>query len=264
MKATSDRQSLAPCSLHTRSTASRDSKLTTASWTTLLQGPGAGEPCRRYARPSTGGRMTCTNCGTENKPGRQVLREVRRGPLDGVARLWRCERSDGDRLLRRMRDPPLRPSDSTGREGGPGRRAPARFRALHGPGRLHGRFGIAGRGRRPRAPLELLRHRPDGGRALRGNDREVHRRRRDGCLGNADHARGRRGARRAIRARTRRCDPRRSAREAGVDGLAARAGVATGETAVTLDAEGQGMVAGDIVNTALPRAVGRPAWGVSS
>ncbi len=37
---------------------------------------------------------------------------------------------------------------------------------------------------------------------------------------------------------------------AGVESLTARAGVATGETAVTLDAEGQGMVAGDIVNTA--------------
>ena len=37
---------------------------------------------------------------------------------------------------------------------------------------------------------------------------------------------------------------------AGVHELNARAGVATGETAVTLDADGQGMVAGDIVNTA--------------
>src|SRR2546428_13316331 len=33
-------------------------------------------------------------------------------------------------------------------------------------------------------------------------------------------------------------------------GLAARAGVLTGEAAVTLGAEGQGMVAGDLVNTA--------------
>jgi class 3 adenylate cyclase/tetratricopeptide (TPR) repeat protein len=38
--------------------------------------------------------------------------------------------------------------------------------------------------------------------------------------------------------------------EVGAAGLAARAGVATGETAVTLAAEGQGMVAGDLVNTA--------------
>src|SRR5436189_5627513 len=71
VKATSDRHSLAPCSLHTRSTASRGSMLTAASCTTPLQGLGAGEPCRRYARPSTGGGMTCANCGTENKPGRK-------------------------------------------------------------------------------------------------------------------------------------------------------------------------------------------------
>jgi class 3 adenylate cyclase/tetratricopeptide (TPR) repeat protein len=38
--------------------------------------------------------------------------------------------------------------------------------------------------------------------------------------------------------------------ESGVADLAARAGVATGETAVTLGAEGQGLVAGDLVNTA--------------
>ena len=36
----------------------------------------------------------------------------------------------------------------------------------------------------------------------------------------------------------------------GIDGLAARAGVVTGEVAVTLGATGQGMVAGDAVNTA--------------
>jgi class 3 adenylate cyclase/tetratricopeptide (TPR) repeat protein len=38
--------------------------------------------------------------------------------------------------------------------------------------------------------------------------------------------------------------------EVGAEGLRARAGVMTGETAVTLGAEGQGMVAGDLVNTA--------------
>ena len=38
--------------------------------------------------------------------------------------------------------------------------------------------------------------------------------------------------------------------EASALGLSARAGVATGETAVTIGAEGQGLVAGDLVNTA--------------
>ena len=38
--------------------------------------------------------------------------------------------------------------------------------------------------------------------------------------------------------------------ELGVAELRARAGVLTGEAAVTLGAEGEGMVAGDLVNTA--------------
>src|SRR5438105_15755027 len=38
--------------------------------------------------------------------------------------------------------------------------------------------------------------------------------------------------------------------EVGAEGLRARAGVLTGEAAVTIGAEGQGMVAGDLVNTA--------------
>ena len=38
--------------------------------------------------------------------------------------------------------------------------------------------------------------------------------------------------------------------EVGAPSLRARAGVLTGEAAVTLGAEGQGMVAGDLVNTA--------------
>ena len=44
--------------------------------------------------------------------------------------------------------------------------------------------------------------------------------------------------------------------EAGVSGLAARAGVVTGEVAVNLGAVGEGMVAGDAVNTALAGAGG--------
>src|SRR5438067_2556385 len=38
--------------------------------------------------------------------------------------------------------------------------------------------------------------------------------------------------------------------DVGAEGLRARAGVLTGEAAVTLGADGQGMVAGDLVNTA--------------
>ena len=82
-------------------------------------------------------------------------------------------------------------------------------------------------------------------RALRRHGREVHRRRGDGGVGHADRARGRRGARRPGGAR-----PRRRGADASSPGLQARAGVLTGEAAVTLGATNQGMVAGDLVNTA--------------
>ncbi len=47
--------------------------------------------------------------------------------------------------------------------------------------------------------------------------------------------------------------------EAGAPDLRARAGVLTGEAAVTIGAEGQGMVAGDLVNTRVAHPVGRRA-----
>jgi class 3 adenylate cyclase/tetratricopeptide (TPR) repeat protein len=56
---------------------------------------------------------------------------------------------------------------------------------------------------------------------------------------------------RAVRAAMELVDSlRRIGRETGDEALALRAGVLTGEAAVTLGAEGQGMVAGDLVNTA--------------
>jgi class 3 adenylate cyclase/tetratricopeptide (TPR) repeat protein len=50
--------------------------------------------------------------------------------------------------------------------------------------------------------------------------------------------------------------------EAGAPDLRARAGVLTGEAAVTLGAEGQGMVAGDLVNTASRIQAAAPPGGV--
>ena len=85
----------------------------------------------------------------------------------------------------------------------------------------------------------------DADRPLRRHGREVHRGRGDGRLGHADRDRGRRRAGRPRRAR-----PRRSRSRSSTPALQARAGVLTGEAAVTIGAEGQGMVAGDLVNTA--------------
>ena len=102
--------------------------------------------------------------------------------------------------------------------------------------------------------IGVLRARERPHRALRRNGREVHRRRRDGRVGHADRPRGRRGARRARRARAGRCGARPWARTSQ-----ARAGVLTGEAAVTLGATNQGMVAGDLVNTASRlQSVARP------
>ena len=83
------------------------------------------------------------------------------------------------------------------------------------------------------------RHRP-----VRRHGREVHRRRGHGGLGRTDRPRGRRRASGPGRPGARRCG------QALGPGIEARAGVLTGEAAVTLGATNQGMVAGDLVNTA--------------
>ena len=75
---------------------------------------------------------------------------------------------------------------------------------------------------------------------------------------------GRRGARRPRRRSTWSPPCRRSGTRSARCELRARAGVLTGEAAVTLGAEGQGMVAGDLVNTASRDPVRRRARRRSS
>ena len=74
------------------------------------------------------------------------------------------------------------------------------------------------------------------------------------AVGRADRARRRRRTRRPRRAR-----PGRRRQSARCRGIQARAGVLTGEAAVTIGATNQGLVAGDIVNTGVaPESVAAP------
>ena len=102
-----------------------------------------------------------------------------------------------------------------------------------------------------------------GARAVRRHGGEVHRRRRDGAVRRAGRARGRPRAGRA-----------RGARDPGHDGrvdersgaeLDVRIGINTGEALVSLGARrraGEGMVAGDVVNTAARLQSAAPVNGI--
>ena len=157
----------------------------------------------------------------------------------------------GTEVLRRVRRAARHARPAARAGAGAGGRAPPRLGPVRRPGRLHDalrsratprRCASSSRATSTRAArvIELLRR----------HGREVHRRRRDGGLGHAGRARRTTPsgpfARRSISSR------RSSALgdEVGAPDLRARAGVLTGEAAVTLGAEGQGMVAGDLVNTA--------------
>ena len=165
---------------------------------------------------------SCPACGSANPPGQRF-----------------CGDCGTQLAAARAAPAPPRP-DAT-----PGRRAAAGVGALRRPGRLH--HALRGRAT-PKTCATSSRATSssrDADRALRRHGREVHRRRGHGRLGHADGDRGRRRAGRSGRAR-----PRRRGSRARRRALQVRAGVLTGEAAVTLGAEGQGMVAGDLVNTA--------------
>ena len=214
--------------------------------------------------------MICGACGTENRADRRFCRSA--------VTPW-------PRRARRAAPPTSRATGSAGRAArGSGRRAaPAaaatvgaaatgepdsgrddraatRVRPVRRPRRLHvgRRSGRPGDG--AGAPASLLRAGPGGDRALRRDRREVHRGRRDGGLGHAGRARGR--PERAVRAALDLVEAVVRIDHAGWERpLEARAAVMTGEAAITVGASGQGMVSGDLVNSASRlQAAAEPGW----
>ena len=128
----------------------------------------------------------------------EVLRGVRHSPVDRVFGVRYAERAHGE-VLRGVRRAPrwrgwaIRRPCQAGSNGS-GHRASARHGPLRRPRRVHAlRRGARCRGD-ARPPDPVLRSRPRDGRTLRGDRREVHRRRGHGRMGRSDSAGRRRGA----------------------------------------------------------------------
>ena len=220
----------------------------------------ATTPARRaaplgFAPPSRGRQVNCAACGTSNEVGRKFCMEcgaplARACPACGSTQpaagkfCGEC----GDRA----RAPAAADAASTARR--PDSAAPTTERRLVSVLFLdlvvvHDALGAPRRRGHARPARRLLRDRADRDRAARRRGREVHRRRRDGGLGHAGHARGRRGARGARRRSSWSTRSPRSARRTGRRCRLA-AGVLTGEAATSPGVGNQGMVTGDMVNTA--------------
>ena len=194
--------------------------------------------------------MTCAACGAENESGRKFCGECGT-PLARACPSCGAPNAPGVEVLRRVRGGARsrRAVGTPPAPAAPGSRAPARLRPLRRPRRLHDALGE----RDAEEVRELLsRYFDTRGRLIERYGGTVEKFIGDAVMavwGTPTAHRGRRRARRARRARPRRrrLRARRRGRRAE---LRARAGVLTGEAAVTLGAEGQGMVAGDLVNTA--------------
>ena len=206
----------------------------------------------RPSRSTLSGPMLCAACGTENEPGSKFCGEC------GSALAAACP------ACGTANSPGVKFCGECGSALGARAPAPSPRRAPPPSGSWSPSSSPTSSASRPRPRSETPRTRASSCRAtsrsaarlidaLRRHRREVHRRRGDGGLGDADGERGRRRARGPRRAR-----PGRAVSELDPT-LAARAGVLTGEAAVTLGAEGQGMVAGDLVNTAVAHPVRRRA-----
>ena len=193
--------------------------------------------------------MVCASCGTENPADKRFCGDCG-APLAAGCPTCGAAEPARQAVLRRLRHPARR--DVPGSGDGPAAApplAPVAERRLVSVlfADLVG-FTTLAEGRDAEDTRELLSATsispPRSSARYGGHRREVHRRRRDGGLGRANGPRGRRRARRPGRPRARGC------RQDLGPGDPARAGVLTGEAAVTLGATGQGMVAGDLVNTA--------------
>src|SRR6266540_7191778 len=139
--------------------------------------------------------------------------------------------------------------DCRGRDRSPGVRAAPGLGAVRRPGRVHLPLGEPRSGRSQGPALAVFRHVPAADRPVRRNRGEVHRRCGHGGVGHACRPGGRRGAGRAScpRARTGRSGARR---DGGLGPAQPADRRPDGGSGRQHRREGQGMVAGDLVNTA--------------
>ena len=208
-------------------------------------------PDRSACRAITGDGMICPSCGTENEAGRKFCSQC------GVKLALACtecgaSNSPGDRFCGECgatltAEEPAAVAVVAAAPAAERRLVSVLFADLVGFTAL---VRVAGRRGHARAALPLLRHVPSADRALRRYRREVHRRCGDGRVGHADRAP--RTTPSALSAQHSISSPRspRSVTRSARRSSAHAPGVLTGEAAVTLGAEGEGMVAGDLVNTA--------------
>ena len=132
----------------------------------------------------------CSNCGADNPAGKGFCGDCG-SPLAGVCSSCGSTNPAGNRFcgdcgasLTRPANVPARTHAGRGTD----RRAPPRVGPVRRPGRLHDGLGRTRRRGDARAVVALLRPRPHADRPLRGDGREVHRRRGDGGLGHAGGA----------------------------------------------------------------------------